>query len=91
MRGRRRERATDACRNASRTVIGVAPLRLDAADRQHRFASDVDEIRSQSEGEQRRFWESELPGAREDDSLIHALRREDLLHAAEPTLNGRAT
>ena len=36
--------------HACRAVTGVAPLRLDAADGEHGFSPDMDEIASECEG-----------------------------------------
>src|SRR4029078_3955738 len=69
-----------------RAVIRMTPLRLNAADGHHRFATDVDGIAAQSKCEHRRLWHSELAGHDEDAALVQAMRREDLLHAAEAHL-----
>ena len=73
-------------RHAGRAVIGVTPLRLDAADRHHRLAAHVDQIAAEREREHGRFREAELARSDEDDPLMQAVRGEDLLHAAEAHL-----
>jgi len=47
---------------ASRTVICVTPLRLDAANRHHRFAADVDGVAAQGKPEHRRFGKGPMMG-----------------------------
>ena len=48
----------DLGRDAGRAAAGVAALRLDAADRQHRLAADVDHVAAEREREQRRVGEA---------------------------------
>src|SRR6185436_8384703 len=52
-------------------VARMTALRLDATDRHHRLASDVDHVATQREGKQRGFRETELAGANEHDIVLH--------------------
>ena len=73
-------------RDAGRAVAGVAALRLDAADRHHRLAPDVDHVAAEREREQRRVGEAELAGADEHDVLGDPRARERRVHAREAEL-----
>src|SRR5262249_45206640 len=61
-------------------------LRLDAADREQRLASDRDDVASQGEGKERRLREAEFPRADEHDAVVDAALGELAEYAREPDL-----
>jgi hypothetical protein len=70
-------------RNAYGAVACVASLRLDTADRHHRFARDCDHVAAKSERENSGFGEAKLPGSDKHDVFVHARFGKLLVHAAE--------
>src|SRR6185312_11134686 len=69
--------------DARGAMIRVTPLRLDAADRHHRLAADVDGVAPQRKREYGGFRKAQLARSDEDDALMQAVLREDLLNSAE--------
>jgi len=53
-------------------VVGVALLRLDAADRHHRLAGDIDHVRPERERDERVVGQAEFARADEDDVIAEA-------------------
>ena len=78
-------------RDARRAVIGVTPLRLDAADRHHRFATNTDGVAAQCKRENGCLRKAQFARSDEDDPLMQPVFCEDLLNATETHLNGKAT
>ena len=76
-------------RDAGRAVIGVTPLRLDAADRHHRFAANVDRVAAQGKREDGSLWKAQFARSDEDDPLMQSVFCEDLLNAAETDFEGQ--
>ena len=70
-------------RDARRAVIRVTPLRLDAADRHHRFAADADRVAAQCKREYGGLGKAQFARSDEEDPLMQPVFREDLLNAAE--------
>jgi hypothetical protein len=77
--------------DARRAVIGVTALRLDAADRHHRLAADINGVAAQCKREDGGLRKAQFTGSDEQNALMQPLFREDLLNAAESALNGSAT
>ena len=69
--------------DAGRAVVGVALLRLDAPDREHRLAADVHQVRTQRERDDGVLRQPELAGADEHHALVQAGLGEDLVDPAE--------
>ena len=57
-------------RDAGRTVICVTALCLDATDRHHRFAADVDRVAAQGKCEDGRLGKTQFSRSDEEDSLM---------------------
>ena len=70
-------------RDARGAVICVTSLRLDTADRHHRFTAHVDGIAAQSKREDGSFGKAEFARSDEDDPLMQTVFRQDLPHSAE--------
>src|SRR5439155_22433291 len=73
-------------RDAGRAMAGVTALRLDAADREHRLAADVDQVAAEREREQRALGKAELARADPDDLVLRAGRGEHLVELGETEL-----
>ena len=73
-------------RDAGRAVIRMAPLRLDAADRHHGFAADVDGVAAQSKCEECGFRKTQFARSDEEHALVQTLFGEDPQNAAETHL-----
>src|SRR5690349_13918238 len=59
-------------RDAGRAVVCMALLRLDAADRHHGLATDVDGVATDSEREERGLREAQLARSDKDNALMQA-------------------
>ena len=70
-------------RDARGAVIRVTPLRLDAADRHHRFTAHVDGVAAQCKRENGGFGKAQFARSDEDDPLMQTVFRQDLLNSAE--------
>ena len=69
-------------RDAGRAGVGVALLRLDAADRQHRLPGDVHQVAPQREGDDGVVGQAELAGALKQAELV-GVRRQRLRPGGE--------
>src|SRR4051794_15478931 len=76
-------------RYADRALARVADLGLDAPDREHRLARDVDHVRPESEREQRGLRKPELAGSDEHDAVGHTFALERRVDAREAELPGQ--
>ena len=69
--------------NTGRTVIRVAFLRLNAANRQHRFPGDIDHVATERKSKNRFFGKAEFATADEDDVFMQASPRENSVNSSE--------
>jgi hypothetical protein len=71
------------CGDAGGAAVGVALLGLDAAEGEHRFASDVDGVDAEREGDDGVVGEAELTDAVEDDAFVQVAFGEGAVDAGE--------
>ena len=71
-----------------RAVVGVALLGLDAADRQHRLAADVDHVDAEREGDDGVLRDAELAAAHEDHVVGETGCGEALVDVGEADAEG---
>ena len=69
------------CRDAGGAGVGVAPLGLDAADREHRLTGDIDHVAAEREGDDGVVGKAELAATDERDLFLETPLRE---HPVDP-------
>src|SRR5690242_13678864 len=67
----------------------MALLRLDAADRQHRLARDVDHVAAERKGKSGLLGKAEPARADQDDGFVDALLSERSVHTRDGELEGK--
>ena len=64
-------------------MAGVARLRLDTADRQHRFTGHMDQVTTQRHGEQRLLRKAELSRPHKHDLIVDSGLDKETVDPAE--------